>query len=141
MSGLPTHTKTAALAPFAPVAATLVLVVVAVPVAERLCDLRREAVAAAAQSAGGHCPAHRTAPKGAPQELPPDPCGHAHASEGVLLTASASIGRSVPAPSASLATPKAPLSPLATRLPLCRENFLRIPVPGRARPAPPILRL
>lgn len=77
-------------------AATLALMLAGVPVATRICGFRCDAaprVEAAGTPSGPHCPAHPPRPRPAAPDSRPDPCGHGHAEDGTILTASSSVAR------------------------------------------------
>jgi hypothetical protein len=73
----------------------LALTVAGVPVARRLCGLSCEAAASPTEVAKAprHCPAHPAPAAPTVPESRPNPCGHGHAGDGALVTASASLAK------------------------------------------------
>jgi hypothetical protein len=130
---------------FRTAAATLALTLAGVPVATRICGFRCDAappVETAGAASGPRCPAHPPRPKPATPDSRSQPCGHGHAEDGTLLTASSSVPRNG---ARHLETPFAPSGPACVSTPLvpCGEGFEFDRDPPRPAPAmrSPILRL
>lgn len=94
-------------------AAMFALMLAGVPVATRICGFRCEAAPAvhrAEAASRPHCPAHPPRPQPVEPYARPDPCGHDHAGDGALLTASASLARNGARQSETPAVPMGPAS-------------------------------